>query len=64
MHSAALKQKVRGAPPAKAQAYVEEGRLMLLELMGHLASYYRIRLPAGEVRGNVNPAANPKGDRA
>ena len=60
--STALKGKVKGAPPAKAQAYVEEGRLMLLELMGHLASYYRIRLPPGGSRGPANPAASPKGD--
>ena len=26
---------------SKAQAYVAEGRVMVLELMGHLASYYR-----------------------
>ncbi len=43
VHSNALKRKTREAAPAKAQAYVEEGRLMVLELMGYLVSYYRNR---------------------
>lgn len=36
-----LKHKSGEAPWARAQAYVSEGRLMALELMGHLAAYYR-----------------------
>ena len=43
VHSTALKGKTRKMPPAKAQAYVEEGRLMVLQLMGYLVSYYRNR---------------------
>jgi len=43
VHSNALKRKTREVAPAKAQAYVEEGRLTVLELMGHLVSYYRNR---------------------
>jgi len=43
VHSNALKRKTREVAPAKAQAYVEEGRLMVLELMGYLVSYYRNR---------------------
>jgi DNA-binding response OmpR family regulator len=43
IHSYALKRKTREVAPARAQAYVEEGRLMLLELMGYLVSYYRNR---------------------
>jgi PAS domain S-box-containing protein len=39
----ALKQKNQHAPPEKVQAYTDEGRLLLIELMGHLASYYRDR---------------------
>ena len=39
----ALKQKNQHAPPEKVQAYTDEGRLLLIELMGHLASYYRER---------------------
>ena len=41
IHSTALKRKSNGAAPQRAQAYVQEGRLMVLEVMGYLASYYR-----------------------
>ncbi|MDJ0599713.1 MAG: response regulator [Crocosphaera sp.] len=41
IHTKVLKEKSKNAPVAKAQAYVAEGRLMILELMGYLASFYR-----------------------
>ena len=41
IHTKALKQKTQDIPVAKAQAYVAEGRLMVLELMGYLTSFYR-----------------------
>ena len=41
LHSSALRRKTAAASHAKAQAYLEEGRVMGLELMGYLASYYR-----------------------
>ncbi|HKP12584.1 MAG TPA: hypothetical protein VJZ91_10755, partial [Blastocatellia bacterium] len=41
LHSAALKPRLNKANVAKTQAYVEEGRMAALELMGHLVSYYR-----------------------
>lgn len=41
IHSTSLKNKTTGAVPQKAQAYVEEARLMILELMGYLAAHYR-----------------------
>jgi hypothetical protein len=41
IHTTALKQKVRGAPAPKAQAYAGEARMTLLEVMGHLAGHYR-----------------------
>jgi DNA-binding NarL/FixJ family response regulator len=41
VHSSVLKRKVRGATEAKAQACIEEARLMVLELMGYLATFYR-----------------------
>jgi len=41
IHSAALKAKSAGAGPQRAEAYLAEGRVMVLELMGHLASHYR-----------------------
>jgi DNA-binding response OmpR family regulator len=41
IHSMALKKNLNGTTPQKAQAYTEEGRWMVLELMGYLVSYYR-----------------------
>jgi hypothetical protein len=43
LHRTALQQKTGGvgAAPQKTQAYVAEGRLLVLELMGDLVSYYR-----------------------
>ena len=41
IYSTALKEKTHGATTQKVQAYTEEGRLMALELMGHLVSFYR-----------------------
>lgn len=51
IHSTALKAKTQDGPRPKAQAYVEEGRLLVLELMGYLVSTYRnyslgLKLPA------------------
>jgi len=43
IHSTVLKMKKSSKYPQKAQAYMEEGRLMVLELMGNLVSYYRGR---------------------
>lgn len=41
LHSAALKQRMNKTNVSKTQAYVEEGRMAALELMGHLVAYYR-----------------------
>jgi PAS domain S-box-containing protein len=41
IHSNALKGKTSVVTPQRAQGYVEEGRLMVLELMGYLAAFYR-----------------------
>jgi hypothetical protein len=41
IHTRALRYKSEESNPLKLHAYVEEGRLLLLELMGYLASYYR-----------------------
>jgi PAS domain S-box-containing protein len=41
VHITALRNKGEGAPPAKLQAYTEEGRLLLVEVMGYLTSHYR-----------------------
>lgn len=44
IHRTALHRKTAGANLLKAQAYVEEGRMQLVEMMGHLVSFYRTRL--------------------
>jgi signal transduction histidine kinase len=50
IHARALRQAVRGATAVKTQALLAEGRLLALEMMGNLASYYRRRS-----RGHVGP---------
>ncbi len=44
IHTTALKMKASGVYSPKAQAYADEGRLLVLELMGYLTSYYRNHL--------------------
>lgn len=41
IHTFTLKEKNRDVTLAKAQAYVSEGRILVLELMGYLTSFYR-----------------------
>ena len=41
IHIRALKAEKCDAASEKAEAYAEEARLLVLELMGYLASYYR-----------------------
>lgn len=41
LHLAAVRAAGADAPPTRQQAYLEEGRLLVLELMGHLAAHYR-----------------------
>lgn len=41
IHSRTMRPAMEGAPLAKQQVWLEEGRLTLLELMGHLTMYYR-----------------------
>jgi hypothetical protein len=55
VHARALKVAVRGVTAAKTQALLAEGRLLALELMGNLASFYRRRS-----RGSVRTAAGKK----
>lgn len=43
LHTAVLKQKMADSNPRKKQAYNAEGRFMLVELLGHLAMFYRDR---------------------
>ncbi len=41
IHTGVLGKKCSGATQLKAQAFVEEGRLLLLELMGYIVMFYR-----------------------
>ncbi len=41
IHLKAVDRKTEEVSVQKAQAYIEEGRIMVLELMGHLVSFYR-----------------------
>ena len=42
LHTTALKRRLSSAGVEQAEAYTEEGRLLVLELMGNLVSYYRV----------------------
>lgn len=41
LHTSALSERLERASLEESEAYAEEGRLLALELMGHLVSYYR-----------------------
>lgn len=41
LHTVAMRQRLATATPEQVEAYGEEGRLLILELMGHLVSHYR-----------------------
>lgn len=56
VHIAALDAKRRTVSPRKGAAYAEEGRLIALELMGDLVTYYRTRSMGGE-RVSVQPGS-------
>jgi len=66
IHSSALKTKIEGIPSQKAHAYLEEGRLIVLQLMGHLVSHYRnvslgVRsIPAAGIGQNQEKKESPE----
>lgn len=41
LHRLTIADVVTGQPPLKAEAFIDEGRLVLIQLMGYLASFYR-----------------------
>lgn len=41
IHTTSLKRKFEGASQEKVNAYLTEGRLIILQLMGYLTTYYR-----------------------
>lgn len=58
VHAQGLRRALRGATAAKTQALLAEGRLLALELMGNLASYYR-RRARGQTRAPAGGRAQP-----
>ncbi len=50
IHTSALRLAIDGETRARARAYLEESRLAVLELMGHLTSFYRRHYPAASQR--------------
>lgn len=40
LHTKALRQKMMDANHAKQKAYIEEGRIVVLQMMGYLVTYY------------------------
>ncbi|MBI1176333.1 response regulator [bacterium] len=50
IHSNALKQKVNDVPWQKSQAFLQEGRFLVLELMGYLTGFYRSHAPMQRIR--------------
>jgi hypothetical protein len=41
LHTTVMRRRLATVTAEQAEAYGEEGRLLVLELMGHLVSYYR-----------------------
>lgn len=63
LHTTALKEKNRDSSYAKSAAYIEEGRILVLKLMGYLAAYYRnhsIRFPRKRADTDNNGKQNKK----
>jgi DNA-binding response OmpR family regulator len=63
IHTAALKRKREISPTQKVKAYFQEGRFLLLELMGDLASFYR-RYAMGASSRTVAATDRPEDSQA
>jgi circadian clock protein KaiB len=58
LHAGALRSRIESVTPQRAQAYVEEARVVVLELMGYLVAYYRTsRTESRRVHGGRSPMA-------
>jgi len=62
LHKAAMGSRLVGRSARENRVYVEEGRLLLVQLMGYLVSYYR-RLSWGSRSGGSSPTAPFGADR-
>jgi len=53
IHTAAIKAKEQEAGPQRMRLYAAEGQVRLLELMGHLVTFYRLSsMPGAERSGH------------
>jgi CheY-like chemotaxis protein len=59
LHKEAISKQAGGQNGARARAYVDEGRLVMLQVMGHLASFYR-SLSWGQTRRSFLPTPKKK----
>jgi hypothetical protein len=59
LHAMALRQRSSGTKAAKANVYIEEAQLAVLELMGRLAEHYRTSLAAATRNGAVASDRSP-----
>lgn len=55
-HTEAMRRLIDYDSPSRAQAYLEEGRLLVLELMGCLAGYYRLQAQSSRRSWREPPA--------
>jgi CheY-like chemotaxis protein len=62
IHRAAIKRKAARANLLKTQAYVDEGRMRLVELMGYLVSYYRNRSLGTSTSGSSEDYTNTQSE--
>ena len=63
LHSTALRGRTVQARSRKAQAYVEEAHVMVLELMGYLAAFYRRQALLGGPGATNGASAPPSSGR-
>jgi hypothetical protein len=61
IHTEAVRAKLGASSRGRSAAYVDEGRFLLLELMGYLASYYRNYCAWGLAERGPNPAPTNEG---
>jgi DNA-binding NarL/FixJ family response regulator len=61
LHTAALGQKMRTNNPARVRGYVDEGKMLVLELMGYLVSFYRSHAIGIHRRPTAQKAADAAG---
>jgi hypothetical protein len=62
IHTAVLKEKEAEEGPQRARLFQAEGRLRLLELMGHLVTYYRDLVGIGRPHAELGRPEAGRGD--